>query len=261
MNCTAKKCIFGPEKTELTGNMQRIRAVVEYDGSAYNGWQYQENAKSVQAAIEQALQVVFKEKIGIVASGRTDSGVHARNQVFHADIPVIDLKRLLNSLNGLLEKDIVIKQIDYYPGDFHARFDAIRRKYRYYISEVPTALNRNYSWTIHFPVNITLMQAGASQICEYDDFKTFCKTGSEVKTYRCRIYESRWLREKDMLIYEIEANRFLYGMVRAITGMMIDIGRGKMTLQDLHDIFLARDRTLVLNTAPARGLVLENVYY
>lgn len=241
--------------------MQRIKAVVEYDGSRYCGWQYQDNTKTVQGAIEQALQVIFKEKIGIVAAGRTDSGVHARNQVFHADIPVKDLKKLLNSLNGLLDTDIAIKRIEFCPGKFHARFDAVRRRYRYYITEVPTALDRNYSWPIHFPVNIALMQAGASQICEYEDYKSFCKTGSKVKNYKCRIFTSRWLRRKGMLVYEIEANRFLYGMVRAIAGTLVDIGRGKLSLKNLNEIIKSRDRSRVLNTAPAKGLVLENIYY
>ena len=241
--------------------MQRIKAVVEFDGSGYCGWQYQENDKTIQGEIERALQVVFKDRIGITGAGRTDAGVHARNQVFHADIPDYSLYKLKNSLNGLLNADIVIKQIERCSDNFHARFDAEKRRYRYYVSEIPTALARSFSWHIVFPVNITLLQAGASLICAYNDFKSFCKSGSDVNNYHCQIFDSRWIKQNGLMIYEICANRFLYGMVRAVVGTLIDLGRGKITLSEMNEIILSRDRTKVLNSAPAKGLVLEEIYY
>jgi tRNA pseudouridine38-40 synthase len=241
--------------------MRRVKAIVEYDGSSYCGWQYQDGVRTIQGEIEKALQIIFKEKIGIIGAGRTDTGVHARNQVFHCDIPEYDLIKLQKSLNGLLNNDIVIKKVGICTEDFHARFDAISRSYRYYISIVPTALLRNQLWYLQFPVNLTLLQEGATLIINQEDFQSFCKTGSDNKNFLCKIYKSRWFKKKELLVYEIEANRFLYGMVRALVGTMIDLGRGNLTLCDFENIFRLKDRRVVKKSAPALGLVLEKIKY
>lgn len=241
--------------------MQRIKLVVEYDGAKYFGWQFQKGQASIQEEIENALFTIFKKKIKITGSGRTDTGVHARNQIVHLDIPDYDLYKLRRSLNGLLQNDIVVKDIQNSAPGFHARFDAADRRYRYYISQESTAINRNYVWQVNFPLNITLMQMGCERIRLNRDFQAFCKTGSDVKHYQCDIFESKWFFLEKLLVYEIKANRFLHGMVRAIVGALIDLGRGKISLSELDKIIESKDRTLIKLTAPPRGLVLEEVIY
>ncbi len=245
----------------IKADMQRIKLVLEYDGSGFSGWQIQKGQISVQEELERALFVLFKQHIRVTAAGRTDTGVHARNQVVHCDIPDFDIYKLKRSLNGILCRAIAVKTITTASAGFHARFDATARRYRYTITTDVTALNRFYSWTVHYPLNFTLMQAGAKLVLEYEDFKAFCKVNSVVKHHRCNILSSRWLRTGDVFIYEIKANRFLHGMVRAITGTLIELGRGKITLSDMRRIIESGDRRKVPLSVPAKGLVLEEVSY
>lgn len=241
--------------------MPRIKLTIEYDGTEYFGWQYQINQRTIQEEIEKALSIIFRENIRITGAGRTDSGVHARNQVAHADIPERNLYGVKRSLNGILDKDIVIKEIDECESDFHARYDATSRLYRYFVSQNPTAINRRYSWTVHSRLNLMLMQIGAGIIRETKDFRSFCKVKSEVKHHRCEIYRSEWIYKDELLVYEIAANRFLHGMVRAITGTLIELGKGKVTLMDFREIINSGDRGMVPFTAPAMGLFLEKIEY
>jgi len=241
--------------------MQRIKLVLEYDGSGYSGWQIQRGQSSIQQELEQAFNTLIKQKVRVNGAGRTDAGVHARNQVAHCDIPDSDLFRLKQSLNGLLNDDIIVKEVQPVTADFHARFDAGSRRYRYTIATEKTALGRFYSWPNRHQLNFTLMQVAAELIRDVEDFKSFCKVKSEVKHYCCQIFHSRWLKQEDLLIYEIEANRFLHGMVRAIVGSLVEIGRGKQTLTEFKQLIQSGDRTRVAATAPARGLVLEEITY
>ena len=241
--------------------MQRIKLVLEYDGTGYSGWQIQNGQSSIQEELERALFVLFKQQIRVTAAGRTDAGVHARNQVVHCDIPDFDIFKLKRSLNGILNRDMAVKEISSAGADFHARFDATARRYRYYITTDVSPLNRMYAWTVHYPLNFTLMQAGAKIVAEYDDFKAFCKVNSNVKHYRCSVLSSRWLKNDAIYIYEIKANRFLHGMVRAITGTLIELGRGKITLSEMRKMIELQDRQQVPGAAPAKGLVLEEVSY
>jgi len=241
--------------------MPRVKLIIEYDGYGFNGWQSQKNQPTIQDSIESALVTVFREQIRITGSGRTDSGVHARNQVAHADIPEMDLLRLKRSLNGLIPEAIVIKDIRECSSDFHARYDAVSRRYRYYISRVPTAINRTYMWQTFFPLNYVLMQLGATRLTSVTDFKSFCKTGSSVKHYQCNIRKCTWNFTRDVAIFEIIANRFLHGMVRAIVGTLIEMGRGQLRLDEFEKIIKARDRRTVRYSVPPQGLVLEEVVY
>jgi tRNA pseudouridine38-40 synthase len=239
----------------------RLKAIVEYDGTNYSGWQSQRSQNTVQDNIEKALKIIFKTDIRVIASGRTDAGVHANNQTLHFDSPEYDLPRLKRSMNGLLNGDIVVKNLAKTTNDFHARFSAKARKYHYYISEGVTAVYRNYSWQIYHPLNKTLLQKGAELYKSYRDFKSFCKSKSEVDHYNCHIYESRWLAKDNFLIYEITANRFLHGMVRALTGLLVALAKGDIHLREFKDIIENKDRALVPLTAPAKGLFLEKITY
>lgn len=241
--------------------MQRIKLVLEYDGTAYYGWQLQSGQHSVQAELENALKILFKRDIRVTAAGRTDAGVHARGQVVHFDAPQADLFRLKRSLNGLMQRDVVVKRVEQAGADFHARFDATARRYRYYIQTEAVAINRQYCWTIFYPLNLTLMQVGAEMIMDYKDFKAFCKVKSEVNNHLVRMITSHWLKQHTLLIYEVQANRFLHGMVRALVGTLVELGRGRISLEQLQTLIESGDRTLVPATAPAKGLVLEEVSY
>ncbi len=241
--------------------MVRVKAIIEYEGTNYFGWQLQKEQKTVQGEIERALQTIFKQRIPVTGSGRTDTGVHARGQVAHFDIPQTDVFRLKRSLNGLLAEDIVIKSLEVCAADFHARFSAKRRWYRYYISLEPTALNRKFVWPIFSKLNLTLMQRAAERIATIEDFQSFCKAKSAVNHYRCQIFYSRWLKQGPLLIYEIAADRFLHGMVRALVGSLVAIGSGQLTLAQFETIIAKKDRRLVPQAAPAKGLILEKVEY
>ncbi len=238
----------------------RIKLIVEYDGTEYFGWQIQKGQTTVQEKLEQALNILFKKKIRVTAAGRTDTGVHARNQVVHFDVTAADPFRLKRSLNGLLPNDIVVKRVEETDDKFHARFSARARRYSYTIATNHTALDRKYAWTVFHPLNVVLLQRGAELVREFEDFQSFCKVKSEVRHYRCKIIESRWQAESERLIYHITADRFLHGMVRALVGALVELGRGKLTLGGLREIYERRDRTLVPLTAPVHGLVLESVF-
>jgi tRNA pseudouridine38-40 synthase len=241
--------------------MHRIRITIEYDGTNYFGWQFQNNQITIQEEIERALFTIFNQKIRITGAGRTDSGVHALNQTAHLDIPEFDLNKLKHSMNGILKPDIRIKSVQKCTDNFHARFDAVARYYWYRISLQPTAIHRSFAWQIFFPMNITLLQEGAKIIAGTNNFKAFCKVKSEVKHYECRIFNSRWFFRDGLLVYEIAANRFLHGMVRAIVGSLIELSRGRLSLSDLKTIIEKKDRRLIPATAPAKGLFLKNVVY
>ena len=242
--------------------MPRIKLIIEYDGSAYGGWQKQINSKTIQGELERAIAIVCKEPVLVTGAGRTDSGVHARNQVAHCDVPEkTDLTKLLKSVNGLVNNDIVVKRIENCKADFHARYDAKSRIYKYYISKTPTAVNRNFAWYISYPLNVTLMQKAAQQIERINNFKSFCKAHSSNKTFECQVTKSSFFINNETLVYEIAANRFLYGMVRAIVGTLVQIGSGKIKPDDLISIAEAKDRSKVKMNAPAKGLILEQVDY
>ena len=250
--------------------MPRIKSTIEYEGSRYSGWQLQKNGKTIQGEIERALQIIYKDRIAVTGSGRTDAGVHARNQVAHFDIPEIDilpdttndyLHKLKKSINGIINNDIVLKKLELCQSDFHARYDAKSRIYRYYISKMPTSVNRSFSWYISYPLNFTLMQIAAQDILKIEDFNSFCKTGSSNKTTLCNVKKSRWYFHANLWIYEIEANRFLYGMVRAIVGVMVALGQGKIGYTEFMNVVQPGCNAGVTFSAPAHGLFLEKIKY
>lgn len=249
--------------------MPRIKLTIEYDGTSYCGWQLQKKDKTIQGEIERALKVILKKQVSVIGSGRTDAGVHARNQIAHCDIPLFEnknspgqeLQKIQNSINGIVDSDIVITKIEECSQKFHARFDAKKRLYRYYISKRPTAINRKLAWYISYPLNFTLMQKAAKELYSLQKFKTFCKEGNDVKTYECTIFNTKWYLQSGLWIYEIQANRFLYGMVRAIVGLLVQLGQGKISYKEYLEILKSQDRRKVKYSAPARGLFLEEIIY
>jgi tRNA pseudouridine38-40 synthase len=235
---------------------------IEYDGTEYAGWQIQKGRRTIQGEIERNLNIILKESVKIIGAGRTDSGVHAREQVANFTCSSIsDLSAIQRSLNGLLEKDIRIKRILEINNDFHARFSAKLREYHYQIALYPTAIQRDYCWYVPYKLNFEKMQKATDKIVGTHNFKSFCRIISEGSNYYCTIEEAFWLREKQFLLFIIKANRFLHGMVRSLVGTIVDIGRNKLKVSDMKKILLKCDRSSAGNSAPAKGLVLERIYY
>lgn len=250
--------------------MPRIKLTIEYEGTGYCGWQFQKDVKTIQGELERAFKVIYKSRVAITGSGRTDSGVHARSQIAHCDIPdqlgssidwTATLTKLKKSINGIIEKDIVVKEIEICEPEFHARYDAKSRIYRYYISTTPTSLNRSFSWLISYSLDFAMMQKAANELIQIKDFENFCKTGSNNKTTLCTVYKSYWKQNGDIWIYEIEANRFLRGMVRGIVGTLVSLGNNKIKYDEYLEILKNQKKQKVTFLAPAKGLFLEQIKY
>ncbi len=244
--------------------MTRYFLELSYNGRAYNGWQIQNNAPSVQQTIEGSLSKMLNDTISIVGCGRTDSGVHASYYVAHFDSEKsdkIEKDDFIYHLNCMLPHDIAIKSVKKMAGGAHARFDAIEREYKYYIvcKKSPFYFSSMYQYLI--PLDIEKMNIAAKSLLNNTDFTSFAKLHSNNKTNICKVKAAYWVKEDDTLIFTIQADRFLRNMVRAITGTLIDIGRGKISLEQFEQIVESRNIHCTKSTAPAHGLYLTNVTY
>ncbi len=245
--------------------MSRYFIQLAYKGTGYAGFQVQDNAHSIQEAVEQALQVLFKQRFSLTGSSRTDAGVHALDNYFHFDaegLPAAEqLQHRVYNLNAILPPEIVIKRIIPVPDDAHCRFAALRREYRYYVyrSKDPFLADRAY----FFPYTLDLeqLQAAAALLREYRDFSSFSKRNTQVKTFECRIDRSEWYAEGACLVYHVEANRFLRGMVRGLVGTMLRVGTGKLSLEGFRQVIESRDCTRADFSVPPQGLFLVKVHY
>jgi len=253
-------------------SVRNLRLIIEYDGTAYCGWQIQRKAtiSSVQELIEKSLKGILKEKVKLIASGRTDAGVHVLAQAANfKTCSRIPLQNLQRALNGSLPGDIVITKIEEVSFGFHSRFSARSKLYRYLILNrpYPSALLRNRAYCCAYPLDIKLMRSQARCLVGRHDFKAFCASGSSVKdTIRTikKLSISRIacnLNDVFLIAIDIEADGFLYNMARNISGTLIEIGRGRFPKGYLRKILLSRDRKLAGPTAPAHGLYLVNVCY
>ncbi|MBN8587269.1 MAG: tRNA pseudouridine(38-40) synthase TruA [Rhodothermia bacterium] len=244
--------------------MYTYRLLIEYDGSSFAGWQIQENRVTVQATIEQALGVLFKQPLRLVGSGRTDAGVHARGQVAHfVAAQSMDPFRLKRSLNGLLPDTIAVRGVEEVPNGFHARFDALERGYCYRIATEPFTLERRFRWLVRPEPDVMKMNEAARYLIGEHHFGSFCLTQSETQNRVCNLFRAVWIVEDIYGCYrfEVAANRFLHGMVRALVGTLVEVGQGKRKPEDLNTILEAQDRRRAGYAAPAHGLVLEYVRY
>lgn len=244
--------------------LNRYFIFLSYRGTNYHGWQIQENATSVQGYINNALSILLKEDIQTIGAGRTDTGVHARFYVAHFDSMASNLEsdsKFLHSLNRILPNDIAIHRIKKVKPDANARFDATLRGYEYVICRKKDPFWIGLAWFYDAQLNIENMQLAAQQLINYTDFTSFSKVGSETKTNNCHIYNAEWKENGNLLIFTIEANRFLRNMVRAIVGTLIDVGRGKITPEEFAQIIEKRDRKLAGTSAPAEGLYLTRIEY
>jgi tRNA pseudouridine38-40 synthase len=234
---------------------------VSYKGTNYSGFQSQKNANTIQHEVEKALHILFKKKIELTGSSRTDAGVHAYQNYFHFDTETSLSPKLLYNLNAILPVDIAANNFLEVKDDAHCRFDAVGREYKYFIYKKKNPFLADKAFFFPYTLDFELMQVAANVIKEYRDFTSFSKRNTQVKSFKCDINESKWLIDKECLVYNVVANRFLRGMVRALTATMLKLGRGKITLEDFRKIVESQDCTLANFAAPAHGLFLIQVTY
>lgn len=235
---------------------------ITYNGSAYAGWQSQANAIGVQAVVEDALSKLFRTPIKIVGSGRTDTGVHCVQQFFHADIEKpFKADDLIHRLNSFLPRDIAIRSIRKVKPNASARYDAIARSYEYHITTVKDPLL--IGLTLHYfkSVNVQTMNRAAALLRGEHDFECFSKVKTDVNHFLCNIKKAAWKKEGNRLVFSITANRFLRGMVRAIVGTLLDVGTGKISVQDFQQIISSKDRKKAGANVDPHGLYLVQVKY
>ena len=235
---------------------------LSYNGSAYHGWQNQPKDISVQEVVEKALSMLLKEAISIMGAGRTDTGVHASQMFAHFDTHVVFNKtNLVFKLNSYLPKDIAIRNIFKVKDAAHARFDAVSRTYLYRIALKKDVFSFDHSFFVKQGLNVEKMKEASEVLFKYKDFQCFSKSNTDVKTYYCDIMKAKWTLENNELRFVIKADRFLRNMVRAIVGTMINIGLGKIDVEDLHTIIKSKNRCEAGFSVPAHGLYLTEVAY
>jgi len=248
----------------VTGSERTFKLIIEYDGTAYHGWQRQGSLPTVQAAIERVIAVMTQEPVTLIGSGRTDSGVHALGQVasFRSRTRLA-CSALMQGMNALLPEDIVIHSCTEVPPSFHPRHDAISKTYRYnlYNGPVRKAVCRQYAWHIHRPLDIEAMQQGLAWVVGTHDFKAFESTGSpRVHTFRT-IYRAEMTEENGFVRIEFTGNGFLRCMVRNLVGTLVEIGLHRYPASEMYRMIASRDRKQAGVAAPAHGLFLVQVQY
>ncbi len=244
--------------------IERYRMDLSYDGSAYFGWQVQPRQISVQETIERVLRKLYPEtEVSVTGCGRTDTGVHARNYVLHTDLPATrSTEQLLFKMNRMLPESIAIHAIELTTSDFHARFGASRRTYRYYVHTRKDPFLAGKSLLLSFEPDFERMQEAAAELLGKHDFTSFSKLHTDVKTNICTVYSANWVRVSDSRFYfEITADRFLRNMVRAVTGTLLDVGKGKCEVADMKRILNEKDRGAAGKSIAAHGLYLWQIAY
>lgn len=245
--------------------MARYFISLSYDGAAYCGWQRQPDAPTVQQALEKGLSTLLREDIEVVGAGRTDTGVNASYYVAHFDSEgVKDGAQLVYKLNLILPQDIAVMAVREVQLQAHARFDAVEREYTYYISQRKNPFRRYSAWQYYVALDMERMNEAAATLLDYDDFTSFAKLNSNNKTNICHVIKAEWRRaewDNDLLIFTIRADRFLRNMIRAIVGTLVDVGRGRYTVEEFRDILHSRELSRSSAGAPAVGLFLSDVKY
>lgn len=243
--------------------MKNIKITIQYNGANYCGWQKQPDSLGIQGTIEKAIYDITKESVKIIGSGRTDSGVHALGQVANFNIESsIPTEKIPNALNAKLPKDISIIGCEQVDDEFHSRYSAKGKRYRYLIYNSPyrSPIYKDTSYHVKYDLDFEKMCKEAKSLVGEHDFKGFMSSGSSVKDTVRTIYDVKLTKEEDLIVVEVEGNGFLYNMVRIIVGTLVDIGRGRIN-DSLVDIIDSKSRSKTGHTAPAHGLFLKKVYY
>jgi tRNA pseudouridine38-40 synthase len=253
--------------------MSRYFIEVSYKGTRYSGFQVQQNAVTIQSEVERALAICFRQTFTLTGASRTDAGVHALQNYFHFDIKD-DLfysnknlskekrnQQLLYALNSILTGDVVIKQIFQVQDNTHCRFDAISRSYKYYIYNKKNPFYKDRAYFYPYAVDFQKLQEAASIILSTENFASFSKRNTQVNNFNCKVYHSNWEEKKNLIIYDVTANRFLRGMVRGLVGTMLRVGTGKISLKQFAEIIQANDCTKADFSVPPTGLFLIEIKY
>lgn len=246
---------------------------LSYDGTNYHGWQLQPNGISIQEILQTALTTILREKIDIVGAGRTDAGVNALQMVAHFNTSVqFNPFQLVRQLNRFLPRDINVYDIIHVKDDAHARFDALSRTYKYYITTSKSSFYWHYTYRIPYSLDFILMNEAASHLFNYIDFTSFSKVHTDTKTNNCCVMQALWKKVDSPLLFPInskaeiweftiQADRFLRNMVRAIVGTLLDVGRGTLNINDFCSIIEKKDRCLAGTSVPGNALFLSNIDY
>jgi len=243
--------------------VKNIKLTLAYDGTNYHGFQIQQNAVTIQEELEKAIETIFSQAVRVTAAGRTDAGVHALGQVvnFYVDTK-IPCERIPYALNSVLPPDIVVTNAEEVAADFHARYSAKSKVYRYTVDHAPfpRVLTRHFAYHLPYRLDLNLMQKAASTLLGQKDFRSFMASGSSVKSTVRTLFTLDLTDHDDYLTITIEADGFLYNMVRIITGTLLEVGQGKRHY-DLTPVLEARNRNVAGWTVPAHGLVMQEVKY
>jgi len=243
--------------------MARYFIEMAYNGAAYHGWQIQPNAITVQQVLEDALSKALRQKIETIGAGRTDTGVHASYFVVHfdCDLEVIDYKIVVDKINRILRNDVVVFDIQRVADDAHSRFSATSRRYEYVLSLTKNPFLQGLAYRPHCQLDFDRMNSACQLLFEYIDFTSFSKLHTDVKTNNCKISKAHWEPRGNEWIFTIEADRFLRNMVRAIVGTLLDVGRGKISIDDFRNIIERKNRSEAGTSVPPEALFLVDIGY
>ena len=235
---------------------------ISYNGKNYHGWQEQPNAISVQEVLDQALTTILRTDIRGVGSGRTDTGVHAFQQVVHIDtLEEVDIDHTRYRLNSLLPHDIAINSMKKVKAEAHARFDAMKRSYRYFLHTSKNPFKNETSYFFPHALCLEKINEACKLLISWKDFQAFSKVHTDVNNYECDLSEVEWETVSEGFVFKVSANRFLRGMVRTLVGTLLDVGLEKLSLSDINKILESRDRRAAGRSVPAHGLYLSEVQY
>ncbi len=242
---------------------QRYFIELSYKGTDFHGWQYQANGLSVQQVLEETLSKRLRQPVTIMGSGRTDARVHARQQFAHTDLPnlLIEIDELIHSLNQMLPDGIAIHRIFPVRPDAHARFSATGRYYQYHLSRQKSPFLADLTYVFRPDLDVSLMNEAAAQLVTASNFRSFSKVNTTVAHFHCKLTEAEWRPDTNGLVFHIRADRFLYGMVRAIVGTLLEVGQHRITVAEFVTIIQAENRTAAGRAAPPNGLFLTEVTY
>ena len=250
-----------PESQNIK-EVNNYKLTIRYDGTVYSGWQIQLGQNTIQQKISDSIAILLKEKVNLIGSGRTDTGVHAWDQVanFKTDQLISD-EKFIYSLNSILPKDISVLKSEKVNENFHSRYDAKKRIYMYLITKHKSPFLTRYAYLYYYPVDCTILNRLSLSVTGKKDFTSFSRKNSDTENKICEVYDVCWKETRDLVIFYISADRFLHGMVRTIVGTLLFVFKTNLDNKYLENIFAGKDRTLAAEAAPAKGLFLFKVKY
>jgi tRNA pseudouridine38-40 synthase len=242
--------------------LKNYKLIVQYDGTNYSGWQIQKNSNSIQQEISEAIEVLLKDKVNLIGSGRTDSGVHAIGQTanFRTNSEV-DIYRFKHSLNSILPVDILVSAMDEVDAEFHARFDAKKRTYLYLLTQSRSPFYKNYSYFYPRKIDLQKLNLLCNLFLGEKDFTSFSKKSAEIENKNCNIYKAYWRQKGEVILFSIQASRYLHGMVRTIVGTLLNAQDQDDPETFIQEIFNSQNREEAFESVPAKGLFLYKVEY